>query len=75
MKQWFLIDTLKDGKETVTVLDVKENDNMYTIFRSAWEHLSKEEKERRASFKAAFCKADENGKPDLNTSTDTWHVK
>ena len=69
MKQWYLFDTLKSGETVVTLLDVNASDNMYTVFRSAWEHFSTEEKERRASFRAAFCEIDENGNPDPNTAT------
>ena len=74
MKQWFLFDILNDGTETVSVIDDKANDNVYTVFRTTWEHLSTEEKERRLSFMAVFCEPDENGNPDMSTVTTTWFV-
>ena len=64
MKQWFLIESFKDGSEKVSPIN---GDGMPFVLKGKWMSLSDEEKKERSSYKAIFCEVYADGNPDLAT--------
>lgn len=74
MNRWFLIDTMKTGEKTVTLLDSERPEVVRFLFKKTWQDLSAADREKRESFIAVLCETDADGKPDMNTIQTTMEI-